>query len=50
MKSLWKFAQCLEEMRKLDPEIQAQTISCFLMVVIHPGITMKDLGERVGIS
>lgn len=50
MKALWKFAQCLEEMRKLDPEIQAQTISCFLMVVIHPGITMKDIGERVGIS
>lgn len=50
MKTLWKFVKCLEEMRKLDPEIQAQTISCFVTVAMHPGITMKDLGERVGIS
>ena len=50
MKSLWKFAKCLDEMRKLDPEIQAQTISCFVVVAMNPGITMKDIGERVGIS
>jgi DNA-binding MarR family transcriptional regulator len=50
MKALWKFAKCLDEMRKLDPEIQAQTVSCFVVVAMNPGITMKDIGERVGIS
>lgn len=50
MKELWKITRCLEEMRRIDPEIQAQTVTCFLEVAMNPGITMKDLGERVGIS
>lgn len=50
MNALAKFYACIEEMRKIDPEMQAHTINIFVMVCLNPGITMKDLGERLGVS
>ncbi|MDK1386301.1 winged helix DNA-binding protein [Sinorhizobium sp. 8-89] len=40
----------VEEFRKLDPEIQAQTIMVFLRVVDRPGITMKELIQATGLA
>jgi DNA-binding MarR family transcriptional regulator len=40
----------LEEFRKLDPEMQAQTVLTFLYVMDTPGISMTELSERVGYS
>lgn len=45
MNALAKFYACIEEMRKIDPEMQAHTINIFVMVCLNPGITMKDLGS-----
>lgn len=50
MSALAKFYACIEEMRKIDPEMQAHTINIFVMVCMNPGITMKDLGNRLGVS
>jgi len=50
MKTLWKLYRAVEEMRKIDPEMQAHTINIFLMVCMNPGITMKDLGNQLGLS
>lgn len=50
MNPLSKLYACIEEMRKIDPEMQAHTINIFVMVCMNPGITMKDLGNRLGIS
>lgn len=50
MNALAKFYACIEEMRKIDPEMQAHTINIFVMVCMNPGITMKDLGNRLGVS
>lgn len=50
MSVLSKFYACIEEMRKIDPEMQAHTINIFVMVCMNPGITMKDLGNRLGVS
>lgn len=48
--SLAKVVKCLEEFRKIDPQIPPQTAVSFLWVCIHDGITMKDLSDRVGVS
>lgn len=50
MKSLWKIYRAVEELRKIDPEMQAHTINIFLVVCMNPGITMKDLGQQLGVS
>lgn len=42
--------RAVEEMRKIDPEMQAHTINIFLMVCMRPGITMKDLGNSLGVA
>ena len=46
------FIACLEVFRQLDPEIQAQTMVTFLLVVgADPEpITMADLGKRSGLA
>lgn len=49
-KALAKVVKCLEEFRKIDPQMPPQTAQVFLWVCIQDGITMKDLAERVGIS
>ena len=50
MNNLWKMYQAIEAVRQIDPEMQAHTINIFLLICMFPGITMKDLGERVGVS
>ena len=50
MNKLWPIYLAIEEMRKLDPEMQAHTINIFLTVCTLPNITMKDLGIRLGVS
>ena len=45
------FIVALNQMRVIDPEIQAQTIAVFLEVARQPeGIKMQELAEKVGIS
>lgn len=50
MKAMWKLYRAIEEMRKIDPEMQAHTINIFIVVCMNPGITMKDLGQQLGVS
>lgn len=40
----------VEEFRKMDPEMQMQTAAVFLTVVIEPGITMRRMGDKLGLS
>ncbi len=48
---LHALARALDEFRKLDAEIPPQQMLTFLWVCISPpGITMKELCERVGIA
>lgn len=49
-KVLWKFRKAIDELRKVDPEMQAQTAALLIEVAINKEITMKDLADRVGIS
>lgn len=49
-KALHKLYRAVEEARKIDPEMQAHTLNIFLVVCMHPNVTMKDLGERLGVS
>ena len=44
-----KFLNFIEEFRKFDPEMPIQTVAVFLKVANEDGITMKDLGESLGI-
>lgn len=50
MKKLWAMYKGVEELRKFDPEMPAQTVNLFLLVCMHPGITQKDLAIRLGVS
>ena len=45
-----KGIRLLEEFRKLDSEMPIQMAATFLMVANEEGITMKNLGNRLGIS
>lgn len=49
-KTLYKGYRFLEEFRKLDPEMPTQQAAAFLMVAMTPGITMKDMARKLGIS
>lgn len=49
-KALYKLYKAIEEIRKIDPEMQAHTINIFLIVCITPNVTMKALGERLGVA
>ncbi|MBD9511939.1 winged helix-turn-helix transcriptional regulator [Ensifer sp. ENS10] len=49
-KNARRLISIIEEFRKLDPEIQAQTITLFLLVVARPGITMKELVQQTGLA
>lgn len=40
----------IEEFRKLSPNIQAGQIAVFLHVMAEPGISMKDIERRTGLS
>lgn len=48
--ALLKGFRMLEEFRKLDPEMQLQTAATFMCVALRPGITMKEIGDKLGIS
>lgn len=49
-KAYIKGLKMLEEFRKLDSDMPLQTAATFLSVANEEGITMKSLGERLGIS
>ncbi|WP_201272627.1 MarR family winged helix-turn-helix transcriptional regulator [Sinorhizobium medicae] len=49
-KNVRRLISIVEEFRKLDPEMQAQTILLFLLVVARPGITMKELAQNTELS
>lgn len=48
--TLAKGLRFVEEFRKIDPEMQLQTVATFMSVAVQPGITMKELADRLGIS
>jgi DNA-binding MarR family transcriptional regulator len=50
MKCLHGMAKAIGELRKIEPEIEAQAMLTLLWVAIQPGITMKELSERIGVS
>lgn len=45
-----KGLKMLEEFRKIEPDMPLQMAATFLTVANEEGITMKTLGERLGIS
>lgn len=46
-----KIISVIEEFRKLEPEIQAQTILTFLLVMQDPGkLSVKDIATRLGLA
>lgn len=47
---LFQMFRAIEEMRKVDPEMQAHTINIFLTVCMRPSITMKELCTILGVS
>jgi DNA-binding MarR family transcriptional regulator len=49
MKKTYAVIRVIEEMRKIDKDIPAHTVNIFLTVCMQPGITMKELSERLGI-
>jgi len=49
-RKLRRVVDIIEELRKLSPEMQIQTAMTLLQVGLEPGITMKRLCEKVGIS
>ncbi|HIB3356465.1 TPA: winged helix-turn-helix transcriptional regulator [Pseudomonas aeruginosa] len=42
--------EVLKRFRDFDQEMQMQTAQTFIAVAMQPGITMKELSEKVGIS
>lgn len=51
LKELHKILAILEELRKLDAEMQLQTAATFILVAQRDGgITMKELADQLGIS
>lgn len=49
-KAFVKSLQIIEEFRKIDPEMRLQMVATFMTVANEEGITMKELGARLGIS
>jgi DNA-binding MarR family transcriptional regulator len=45
-----KLLRAVEEFRKIDPEMPPQTIETYLWVAMQPGLTMKEIADRVGLS
>ena len=40
----------LSAIREIDEELPTQTAQCLIAVALQPGLTMADLGDRVGLS
>lgn len=49
-KALSMLVEVIKRFRDYDQEMQMQTAQVFLEVAKQPGITMRELEERVGIS
>ncbi len=49
-KVLNKLTACIEEFRKLDPEMQAQQMNIFLFIAAHSECSMADLSQASGLS
>lgn len=48
--ALVQLFKAIEEVRGVDPEMQAQGIALFLYSAIYPGCTMTDLQKNLGMS
>ena len=46
MDGIWK---CLEELRKIEPEMPIQRASTFIYVAAHEGSTIRQVSEAVGV-
>ena len=44
------FMSAVDELRKLDPELQLQTVKVFLLVAERPGILQGDIADLASIS
>lgn len=40
----------VEEFRKIDPEMQMQAAAAFLLISQQPGITVREVGTRLGVA
>ncbi|HHK0424589.1 TPA: MarR family transcriptional regulator [Pseudomonas aeruginosa] len=49
-KALSMLVEVIKRFRDYDQEMQMQTAQVFLAVAMQPGITMRELEEKVGIS
>lgn len=49
-KAYIKGLRMLEEFRKLDPDMPTQLAATFLTIANEEGVTMKTIGDRLGIS
>lgn len=49
-KALVALFAAIEELRKIDPELPTQHAAAFITVAFQPGITMKEMADRLGIS
>lgn len=47
---LQRLARALEVFRHMDPEMQAQTMATFVAIAAHPGLSVKDVKDRLGIA
>jgi DNA-binding MarR family transcriptional regulator len=47
---LAKLLKITDEFRKIDPEMPLQQITVLTLVAFNSGITMKDIGERMGMA
>jgi DNA-binding MarR family transcriptional regulator len=49
-KAYGKALKLFEELRKVDSDMPLQMAATFVMVANNEGITMKDLGQRLGMA
>ena len=42
--------RCIEELRKIDPEMPIQRVSTFIYVVLHEGTNIKAISEALNVD
>ena len=47
---LYAVSRLLREFQRISPTITIQTAEAFVLVAIHEGLTIGQLGERIGVS
>lgn len=43
-------SRVMDEIRKIDSEMPTQMAHCLVLVALEPGITMKRMSEKLGLS